>query len=141
MRKSLSRNDPELGDSVGLSRRIEMFRGASDAASLNMWGNGFRILEGIECDRDGDSEVGGSYLENDSYQQYCTGSIILNSYLAHIIKTLNFLTGISTPLNTSANLSSPLPLLVVHSGNTTTGLSAPERISSKDRGGVDVSAI
>jgi len=120
VRRSLSKKDPEEGDSDGLRRRIEIFSDGRDVASLNMWGSGLRALEGIECDKEGDSAVGGSYL-------------------AHMMNTLNFLTGTSTPRNTSANLNRPLPLLVVHSGNTINGLSALARMSSKLKASEDKS--
>lgn len=53
------------------------------------------------------------------------------THRTHIMKTLYFLVGTGCPTNTSANLSKPLPLLVVHSGNTTMGLFTPRLISSK----------
>ena len=34
-RNSLSKNEPELGDCVGLSSRMEMLSGESDVLSLN----------------------------------------------------------------------------------------------------------
>ncbi len=53
-------------------------------------------------------------------------------------KTLYFMTGTFMPRKTSANLSKARPLLVVHSGNTTTGLSALLLISSSVSGFADV---
>lgn len=47
------------------------------------------------------------------------------------MKILNFRTGTSMPVKISGNLSNPLPLLVVHSGKTTTGRSALMRIASR----------
>lgn len=52
-------------------------------------------------------------------------------YLTHITNTLKDLAGTATPLKTSAKRNKPRPLLVVHSGNTTTGRLAFRRISSK----------
>lgn len=52
------------------------------------------------------------------------------TYRTHMMNTLKPETGTLTPLNTSANLSIPRPLLVVHSGKTTTGPFARLRISS-----------
>lgn len=46
-------------------------------------------------------------------------------------KTWNFLTGTLRCAKTSANRSIPRPLLVVHSGKTTSGLSAFIRMSSR----------
>jgi hypothetical protein len=55
------------------------------------------------------------------------------AYRAHMINTLYCLTGIGVAgSKTSAKRSSPRPLLVVHSGNTTTGLSTFLLISSKE---------
>lgn len=52
------------------------------------------------------------------------------SHLAHMTNTLNFWTGTSIPEKTSAKRRRPLPLLVVHSGKTTTGRSALPRMFS-----------
>ena len=49
-----------------------------------------------------------------------------------------FITGTFTPRKTSAKRSSARPLLVVHSGNTTTGRSALRRTSSSVSGRADV---
>ena len=59
----------------------------------------------------------------------------MSAYLAHMMKILNSRTGISGGLapNTGANLNNARPLLVVHSGNTTTGPRALFRISSRER--------
>ena len=61
-----------------------------------------------------------------------------NTYRTHITNTLYFITGTFTPRKTSAKRSSARPLLVVHSGNTTTGRSAQRRTSSSVSGGADV---
>ena len=53
------------------------------------------------------------------------------TYLTHITNTRNLRTGTVTPANTSAKRSSPRPLLVVHSGKTTSGRSARARSASK----------
>ena len=59
---SLSRNEPELGDSDGGSSRIEIVRGIREVANVKIWGSGFRVPEGMERVSVGDSVVGGSYL-------------------------------------------------------------------------------
>ena len=53
------------------------------------------------------------------------------TYLMHITNTLYPIIGTCLSVNISANLSSPRPLLVVHSGNTTIGRSTVFRISSR----------
>lgn len=130
-RNSLRRMEPELGDSAGESRRIEVVSGVSVDASLNKCARGFSDLDGMEWESVGVRDVGGSYLAGmlSMESQRFNWRVLTN--LTHITKTLNFLTGTSMPLKTFANLSSALPLLVVHSGNMTRGLSAFERISSK----------
>jgi len=61
---SLTRNVPELGESEGARRRIDMLCGTTEQESANRWGSGCKILgeEGIERDRVGDRFVGGSIL-------------------------------------------------------------------------------
>lgn len=66
--------------------------------------------------------------------------VVGGSYRTHITKTLNPLTG-TAMLNTLANRSSPLPLLVVHSGNTTIGRLAVFLISSIDEAGADPDVV
>jgi hypothetical protein len=95
-------------------------RGARLVAIDHKWGNGFRKVDGTEWDIVGVRFVGGSYL-------------------THITNTVYCFTGIFV-LKTFANRSKPLPLLVVHSGNTTTGLRAERRISSRLRKGTEEGA-
>ena len=52
-------------------------------------------------------------------------------HLTHMTNILYSVTGTVCPLKTSANRSNARPLLVVHSGNTTTGRSARRRMSSR----------
>jgi hypothetical protein len=52
-------------------------------------------------------------------------------YLTHMMKILCIPEGRFRPSNTSANRSKPRPLLVVHSGKTTMGLSEWRHMSSK----------
>lgn len=59
---SLSRNEPELGASEGARRRIDTVNGVKLVVSAKMWGNGFRLVDGIECESVGEKCVGGSYL-------------------------------------------------------------------------------
>jgi hypothetical protein len=54
-----------------------------------------------------------------------------NADLAHMTNTLYSLAGTTSCEKTFENRSIPRPLLVVHSGNTTTGLSALFLISSR----------
>lgn len=65
-------------------------------------------------------------------------NIINDTYRTHMMNTVYFITGSLTPPNTSANLSSARPLLVVHSGKTTTGALDVLRISSSVSGLADV---
>lgn len=56
-----------------------------------------------------------------------------DAHLTHMMKILYPLTGIFfSCVKTSVNRSNPRPLLVVHSGNTTTGRSEALLISSRD---------
>lgn len=59
-RNSLARKEPELGDSAGERRRIDMVNGNSEVVSEKSWGMGFRVDDGMECDIVGESAVGGS---------------------------------------------------------------------------------
>jgi len=60
-------------------------------------------------------------------------SSVGGSYLTHITKTFQPFIGRDSR-KISANRNKPLPLLVVHSGKTTTGRSDVLRISSNERG-------
>lgn len=111
-RTSLTINNGEPGDSDGASSRIEIVWIARAVVILKRWGIILTEEEGMGYVRVGVKVVGGSYL-------------------IHIIKTWYLLTGNASPSKMSANRSIPLPLLVVHSGKTTIGLSAFLRISSK----------
>jgi len=106
-------NAPELGDSEGGRRRTDTVRGASVLARVKRCESGFNTFEGIEWLMDGVKPVGGSYL-------------------MHMRKILYPFTGIFLScLKMSVNRSKPRPLLVVHSGNTTTGPCARVLTSSK----------
>lgn len=65
-------------------------------------------------------------MEGRSYHEFgklMTTGWEWSTYRTHITNTLNALTGTEIEgSNTSANRSRPLPLLVVHSGKTTSGL-------------------
>lgn len=117
---SLAMKEPDDGESDGDRSRIERdWVSVGANRSESRWERGFgrrADCEGIEWVAEGAVDVGGSYR-------------------AHIIYILNPLTGclMCRPLpamNTSANRSSARPLLVVHSGKTTIGLSALARMSS-----------
>ncbi len=73
--------EPELGDSTGERRRIDIGNGVSVRASLNRWASGFSRAEGIECESEGVRAVGGSYLHwlavfrgHRKYDKCCLGS-------------------------------------------------------------------
>jgi len=113
---SLSWKLGELGESEGDKSLMDSVRGISDVEIENTCESGLRKPEGMECDKVGESEVGGSIL-------------------AHMMKTLYFDGGTEIPLNTFPNRKSPRPLLVVHSGKTTIGrpaFRAFTRTSSND---------
>lgn len=108
---------------------METVSGASELASRKTCTSGFRNPEAIECDTVGANVVGGSYLQ--IIKLACApGTSNEHTHRAHMTKTLYLITGSLTSPNTSANRSSARPLLVVHSGNTTTGLSALLRMPS-----------
>ena len=125
---SLATNDGELGDSVGGRRRIDIVNGLRAVAKENAWRSGFSV-DGMECDNVGDKVVGGSYLHtiNPRVQK----RLPVHTYRIHITNTLYPLTGTTRSSKTSANLSRPRPLLVVHSGKITRGRFAVHRISSR----------
>jgi hypothetical protein len=126
---SLAMNAGELGDSVGGRRRTDIVNGWRVVARENMWDSGFND-EGMECDSVGDRNVGGSYLE--IVQTAKSGKTLhMLTHRMHMTNTLNPFTGTGRPLKSSANLRRPRPLLVVHSGKTTTGRFAELRISSR----------
>ena len=60
MRNSLRRNEPELGDSDGESRRIDIACGARALASLKTCGSGLANCDGMEWEGVGANAVGGS---------------------------------------------------------------------------------
>ena len=60
VRNSLSRKDPELGDSAGERRRIESVSGARELASFKTCGIGLAKGDGIEWESVGANAVGGS---------------------------------------------------------------------------------
>jgi hypothetical protein len=127
--------EPELGDSDKAKRRMERVKGAIALARVNRCPKGFKESNGMERLREGTEVVGGSYLV---LVRIVTLSRAVNAtYLTHMTNTSYPLTGIFFSCSkTSANLSSPRPLLVVHSGNTTTGRSELRLISSSEAGGV-----
>lgn len=85
------------------------------------------MLDGIGWVSVGTRSVGGSYLQ--ILVSLLSLRLDASTDLTDMMKTWNFFTGIFS-WNTSAKRSKPLPLLVVHSGKTTTGLEALRRISS-----------
>jgi hypothetical protein len=128
---SLAMNAGELGDSAGGRRRTDMVNGWRVFARENTWGSGFND-EGIECDSVGDRSVGGSYLKSVIGQTAKSRKALhMLTHRIHMTNTLNLFTGTGHPLKSSANLRRPRPLLVVHSGKTTTGRFAELRISSR----------
>lgn len=88
--KSLGRNDGELGDSDGASKRMDIVSGTRDVVSLKMCDKGFMDDDAMERESVGVQFVGGSYLHdhhliNDRRETRSDGS-----YLAHMTNTLNF---------------------------------------------------
>lgn len=119
----------EPGDSEGFKRRIDICADDIDVPRENIWERGLNILEGIEWDNVGLRIVGGSYLliyklpDQNQNQRF-------KAHRTQRMKTWYFLTG-TFWWNTLAKRSSPRPLLLVHSGNTTTGREAVRLISSR----------
>ena len=66
VRNSERRNEPELGDSEGESRRMESVSGASEDARVNACRRGLRTLPGMEWESEGAKAVGWSYLPSQS---------------------------------------------------------------------------
>ena len=55
-------NDPELGESEGESKRMDMVNGRRHVVSLNICASGFRLEDEIEWESVGEKLVGVSYL-------------------------------------------------------------------------------
>ena len=134
-RASLARNAPDDGDSEGTSRRMDMLLlGARAEARAKMCAQG----RGIESVGEGEACVGGSYLRRNRQtippflERWCSAT-----YRTHMTHTPYPRTGTRAPPNTPvANRSTPRPLLVVHSGRTTTARPAAFaslRIASRAR--------
>lgn len=123
-RTSLARNAPDEGDSDGASKRTDMLlRGAIEDPRVKMCTQ----IEGTESVGEGKVCVGGSYLHNSTVQSlyllFRQWYLRRATYRTHITHTPYPRTGTLSLANTPLeNLSSPLPLLVVHSGKTTTAL-------------------
>jgi hypothetical protein len=89
-------------------------------------------VDGIEQAHDGVNDVGGSYLSgHPQYMSVREEASVQKTYLTHMIKIFQFCFCIFC-LNTCANLNTPLPLLVVHSGKTTIGPFDVDLTSSND---------
>lgn len=86
------------------------------------------------------SGSGGSYLRARLTMAALFDQMTDRTYRTHMTKTPYLRTGTTTfSPKTSANLSKARPLLVVHSGNTTTGPLADCLISSSDLGSTPLS--
>ena len=109
---------------------MDIVKGKRHVVSVKMCASGLRTEDGSECDNVGLKDVGGSYLKMSSEAVFVRARTI-TAYRTHITNTLNLRTGTLIPENTSAKRSIPRPLLLVHSGKTTSGLSAFARIASK----------